>query len=70
MSSQSSLETLSLGGEEMFDLGKLGDLSKMASQAKQIQEKQEAFARQQIELLEKISKQLEQVISLLKNRAC
>ena len=52
----------------MFD--KLGDLSKMASQAKQIQEKQEKFQQQQMELLLKISRQLEEVVSLLKSRSC
>jgi len=54
----------------MFDLSKLGDLSKMASQAKQIQEKQEKFQQQQMELLLKISRQLEEVVSLLKSRSC
>lgn len=52
----------------MFDFSKLGDLSKMAGQAKEIQEKVEAFQRQQTQLLEKISKQLEEVLSLLRNK--
>ncbi len=52
----------------MFDFNKLGDLSKMAGQAKQIQEKQEDFQRRQLELLGKISGQLEEMIVLLKDR--
>lgn len=52
----------------MFDFSKLGDLSKMASQAKQIQAKQETLAQEQIQILREVSKQLEEVISLLKNR--
>jgi len=52
----------------MFDFSKLGDLSKMASQAKQMQSKQEDFQRQQMDMLKKISKQLEEVISLLKSK--
>jgi len=48
----------------MFD--KLGDLSKMASEARAIQEKQERMQREQIDVLKKISDKLDQVISLLK----
>jgi hypothetical protein len=54
----------------MFDFSKLGDLSKIVSQAKQIQEKQEQLQNEQIELLRKISHQLEEVLSLLKNKPC
>ncbi len=50
----------------MFDLGKLGDLSKMASQAKQLQDKQNRFQHEQTEILQKISKSLEEIIFLLK----
>ena len=53
----------------MFDFNKLGDLTKMASQAKQIQEKQENFQRQQTELLRNISSQLEEVLRLLKEKS-
>ena len=52
----------------MFDLGKLGDLSKVASQAKDMQAKQEQAQRQQLELLKKISNQIDEVIGLLKRR--
>ncbi len=50
----------------MFDFSKLGDLSKLASEAKQVQEKQERLQREQIDLLKKISDKLDQVIVLLK----
>jgi hypothetical protein len=50
----------------MFDMSKLGDLASMAREAKTIQDKQERLQREQIELLKKISGQIETVISLLK----
>jgi len=49
----------------MFDLNKLGDLSKIAGDAKAMQERQEKAQREQIDLLKKISGQLDMVISLL-----
>jgi len=52
----------------MFDLNKLGDMTKIASQARQLQEKQEATTQKQTELLEKISRQLDTVIDVLKGR--
>ena len=52
----------------MFDFNKLGDLSKMATQAKQIQDKQEKTQREQTDILEKISRQLDQVVDLLKKK--
>lgn len=51
----------------MFDLNKLGDMSKLAMQAKDIQDKQERAQREQAELLRKISGQLAEVIILLKD---
>lgn len=53
----------------MFDFGKLGDLSKMAGQAKEMQAQVERFQKQQIQLLEKISKQLDEVVAMLKKKA-
>ena len=50
----------------MFDLSKLGDMSKLASQAKKIQEKQEAFQRSSTGTLNKISAQLDEVLQLLR----
>ena len=52
----------------MFDLGKLGDMSKIASQAKEMQQKQEAFQRDSMELLKNISNQLDRVVTLLKEK--
>ena len=52
----------------MFDFNKLGDLSKVASQAQKIQVQQEQLQREQIELLQKISQQMDEVVNLLKSR--
>ena len=52
----------------MFDLGKLGDLSKMAQEAKTIQIKQEQSQKEQTELLRKILARLEEVVTILKQR--
>jgi uncharacterized membrane protein (DUF106 family) len=52
----------------MFDLSKLGDMAKIAGEAKHMQEKQEKMAREQLEMLQKISSQIETVISLLRDR--
>jgi len=49
----------------MFDLNKLGDLSKIAGEARQMQEKQEKTQREQMDLLRKISGQLDRIISIL-----
>lgn len=48
----------------MFDFSKLGDLSKMANQAKQVQERQDRALHEQTELLRKISSQLDRIIAL------
>ena len=50
----------------MFDLSKLGDISKLAGQAKELQQMQERAQREKIDLLKKITGQLDEVISLLK----
>ncbi|MBU0682866.1 MAG: hypothetical protein KJ864_01055 [Candidatus Omnitrophica bacterium] len=50
----------------MFDLNKLGDMAKMARDAKQIQTDQQKIQREQIELLRKISAQLDSVLGLLR----
>ncbi|MFH0985534.1 MAG: hypothetical protein V1882_08355 [Candidatus Omnitrophota bacterium] len=51
----------------MFDLKQLGDMAKIAGEAKQIQEKQERMSREQMEILQKISAQMDTIISLLKD---
>jgi len=53
----------------MFDLGKLGDLSKVAGQAKQIQEAQAQAQARQAELLQKILQRLDEIVSLLKEKS-
>ena len=50
----------------MFDLSKLGDMAKIAGEAKEMQAKQDRNMKEQTELLRKISTQLEEVISLIK----
>jgi hypothetical protein len=51
----------------MFDLKQLGDMAKIAGEAKHMQEKQEKMSREQMEILQKISAQMDTVISLLKD---
>ncbi len=50
----------------MFDFNKLGDMTKMAGQAKKIQAKQEEFQQRQLRELKDISSKLDKVIELLK----
>lgn len=52
----------------MFDFSKLGDLSKLASQAKELQEKQEHMQEEQINLLKEISRKLDAIIAFLKEK--
>ncbi len=52
----------------MFDFSKLGDLSKVASQAKEIHEQQELYQREQSALLRKISAQLDELLELLRKK--
>ena len=52
----------------MFDFSKIGELSKMAGEAKKIQQRMEEIQAEQIDILKKISSQLEQVIKLLEKR--
>lgn len=51
----------------MFDLNKLGDMAKIASEAKHMQEKQDRMSREQLDMLQKISNQIDTVIQLLKD---
>lgn len=54
----------------MFDFNKLGDMAKIAGEAKQMQERQERAQQEQLDLLKKIAAQMETVISLLKENRC
>jgi hypothetical protein len=49
----------------MFDMSKLGDMAKIAGEAKKMQERQEAGQKEQTEILRKISAQLDQVLARL-----
>ncbi len=49
----------------MFDLNKLGDMTKIADQARQVNARQEKAQREQAELLRRISAQLERITVLL-----
>lgn len=51
----------------MFDLSKLGDMAKIASEAKNMQEKQDRMSREQLDMLQKISTQMDTVIALLRD---
>ena len=51
----------------MFDISKLGDMAKIAGEAKNMHEKQEKMSREQLEMLRKISTQMDTVISLLRD---
>lgn len=50
----------------MFDMSKLGDMAKIANQAKQMKAEQDRVQKEQTDLLKKIAKQLDEVLSLLK----
>ena len=50
----------------MLDFGKIADMSKLASEAKKVQQNQERLQNEQKELLKKISGQLGEIITLLK----
>jgi hypothetical protein len=50
----------------MLDFNKLGDMAKIAQQAKEMQQKQERLQLEQLEIMKKVSAQLDQVIALLK----
>lgn len=50
----------------MLDFSKLGDMAKIAGEAKKMQERQERMQQEQTEMLKKISAQLDQVVDLLK----
>lgn len=50
----------------MFDFNKLGDMSKMAKEAKKMQAEQGAFQSKQIELLKDISSKLDEIIDIIK----
>jgi hypothetical protein len=50
----------------MFNLKDLGDMSKLAGQAQEIQRKQDRNQQEQLQVLMKISNTLEQILTELK----
>ncbi len=52
----------------MFDFKDLGDMTKIASQAKDLQQAQQKTEEQKIQILSKILKQLEEILIELKKR--
>lgn len=50
----------------MFDLNKLADMSKIAQEAKAVQQRQENMQKEQLEILKKISQQLDVLIEVVK----
>lgn len=52
----------------MFDLNKLGDMAKIASQAKDLQKSQDRYQQKQLQILENIASQLSEILNLLKNK--
>ena len=52
----------------MFDFKNLGDMSKIALQAKELQQAQQQSEEKKIQILAKISQQLDQVIAELKKK--
>ena len=52
----------------MLDFSKLGDMSKMLSEAKQLQAKQDRFQQEQLEALRQISRKLDEIAALLRNK--
>lgn len=52
----------------MFDFKNLGDMSKIASQAKELQQEQQKTEQNKIQILLKISQQLEEIKTELKKK--
>ena len=50
----------------MLDFSKLSEMTKLAGEAKKLQERQDMFHKEQIELLKKISLQLDELIKITK----
>ena len=54
----------------MFDMSKMGDMMKIANDAKAMQKEQDMARREQTDLLKKISQQLETVVTILESNNC
>lgn len=51
----------------MFDLKNLGDMAKIANQAKELQKQQEQKQQEQSDILKRIANTLDQILIELKN---
>jgi len=52
----------------MFNLKDLGDMSKIASQAKELQQQQQKTEEKKMQLLSRISQQLDEILEQLKRK--
>lgn len=52
----------------MFDFSKLGDMASLANKAQALQAQQDKRQAEQIDLLRKISRQLDEVLIILKKK--
>ena len=52
----------------MFNLKDLGDMTKLASQAKELQQAQQRTEDQKMQILDKISQQLDEVLKELRKK--
>ena len=52
----------------MFDFKNLGDMTKLASQAKELQQTQQRSEEKKMQILSKISQQLDEVLIELKKK--
>jgi len=52
----------------MFNIKDLGDMTKLANQAKDLQKQQEQRHREQMELLSRIANTLDEILAELRNR--
>lgn len=53
----------------MFNFKDLGDMTKIASQAKELQQAQQRTEEEKIDILSKISKQLDEIITELRKKS-
>ncbi len=56
------------GGSAMFDFSKLGDMASLADKAQRLQAQQDKRQAEQVDMLKKISRQLDEVLAILKKK--
>jgi len=52
----------------MFDFSKLGDMASLADKAQRLQAQQDKRQAEQVDMLKKISRQLDEVLAILKKK--